>query len=75
MKDLGCVLLALTDNLGEVAWTYTVETEKGPVGREGALTRQEASEYLGEEVKSFGESPERVQELLDLLSFVVNPKQ
>lgn len=67
MRDLGCVLLALTDNLGEVAWTYTVETEEGALKREGALTCQEASEYLGAEVKSFGESPEKVQELLEAL--------
>lgn len=67
MKDYGCVLLALTDNLGEVAWTYTVDTDQGLAERKGGITCQEASEYLGAEVKSFGESPEKVGELLDLL--------
>lgn len=67
MKDYGCVLLALTGNLGEVTWVYTVETEEGPVERRRTLTTQEASDYLGEPVKSFSESKRRVQELLDLL--------
>lgn len=67
MKDYACVLLALTDNLGEMEWVYTVETEKGPVERRTAFSAQEATEYLGAPVKSFGESPEKVQQLLDLL--------
>lgn len=65
MKDYGCVLLALIDNLGEIAWVYTAETEDGCMERETVLTVQEASEYLDAPVKSFGESPEKVQELLD----------
>ena len=65
MKDYGCVLLALIDNLGEIAWVYTVETEDGAIERQTVLTALEASEYLEAPVKSFGESPEKVQELLD----------
>lgn len=65
MKDYGCVLLALIDNLGEIAWTYTVETDHGAIERTTVLTVREASEYLEAPVKSFGESPEKVQELLD----------
>ncbi len=67
MNDYGCVLLALTDNLGEVTWVYTAETEGGPVERSRTLTARQASDYLGASVKSFGESSRRVQELLDLL--------
>ena len=67
MKSYACVLLALTDNLGEVAWTYTVETAQGTAERRGGLTEQEASGYLEEDVKAFGASPRKVQELLDLL--------
>lgn len=67
MKSYACVLLALTDNLGEVAWTYTVETAQGTVERRGGLTEQEASGYLEEDVKAFGADPRKVQELLDLL--------
>ena len=29
-----CVLIALTDNLGQVSWNYTVELEQGPVLRQ-----------------------------------------
>lgn len=68
MKDYACVFLALTDNLGEVAWSYTVETEAGPVERQTALTAREATEYLGQPVKGFGESAQKVQELLELLN-------
>lgn len=65
MKDYGCVLLALIDNLGEITWVYTVEAEDRAIERRTVLTVQEASEYLDAPVKSFGESPETVQELLD----------
>lgn len=68
MRDYGCVMLALIDNLGEIGWTYTVETEQGLAQRQTTLTAQEASEYVGDSVKSFGQSPEKVQELLDRLS-------
>lgn len=68
MKNCACVLLALTDNLGEVTWTYTVETEEKAVERQSVWTAQEASRYLGAPVKSFRESPQKVQELLDTLS-------
>ena len=33
MKGYACALIALTDNLGEVSWTYTVELADGPVQR------------------------------------------
>lgn len=68
MRDYGCVLLALIDNLGEIAWEYNVETEEGAVWRETVLTAEEASEYLEAPIKSFGESPERVQDMLDRLA-------
>ncbi len=67
MRDYACVLLALTDNLGQMSWTYTAETETGTVKRQGTMTEQEASQYLGEPVKSFGESPGKLQELLELI--------
>lgn len=67
MKNYGCVLIALTDNLSEVHWTYTVELAEGPVERHGSITEQECSVLVGSPVKSFAESPEKVQELLVLL--------
>ena len=67
MKAYACVLIALTDNLGQVSWTYTVELEDGPVERQGSITAQECSEYVGAPVKSFADDPKEVQKLLDLL--------
>lgn len=67
MKAYACVLTALTDNLGQVSWIYTVELESGPVERRGSMTEEACSRYVGAPVKSFGESPEGVQRLLDLL--------
>ena len=68
MKDYACVLLTLTDNLGEVTWNYMVETEAGSVEHQTTLTVREATEYLGQPVKGFGESAQKVQELLELLN-------
>lgn len=67
MKAYACVLVALTDNLSDVYWTYTVELEEGAVERSGGITKEECSAYVGADIKSFGESPEKVQELLDIL--------
>ena len=67
MKGYACMLIALTGNLGEVEWNYTVELEDGPVQRSGRMTEAECSEYVGAPVKSFADSPEGVQALLDLL--------
>ena len=67
MKDFACILLALTDNLGEVTWTYMVETEERAVQRQTSIAIEDASAYLGAPVKSFGESPKKIQELLDKL--------
>lgn len=67
MKGYACVLMALTGNLGEVTWTYTVELEDGPAVRQRTMTREECSEWAGEPVETFAESPEAVQRLLDLI--------
>ncbi len=67
MMDYACVLIAMTDNLSEVSWTYTVETEAGTVERSGHVTQEECDAYVGSPVKDFADSPEGVQELLDIL--------
>lgn len=67
MKDYSCVLIALIGNLGEVRWNYTVETENGAAERSGKITEKECSEWLGASVRSFAESPEGVQQLLNIL--------
>lgn len=68
IRDYACVLMALTGNLGEVSWTYTVELESGPVQRSGSITEAECSQRAGGPIKGFAKSPETVQELLDRLN-------
>lgn len=65
MKAFSCMLIALTDNLSEVSWEYTVELEDGPVKRSGRITEEECSDYVGAPVKSFAGSPEDVQRLME----------
>lgn len=67
MKAYACVLIAMTGNLSEVRWTYTVELAEEGVMRESSITAQECSEMVGADIKSFSESPEKVQELLAIL--------
>ena len=67
IRDYASVLMALTGNLGEVSWTYTVELKSGPAQRRGSSTEAECSGRAGGPIKGFAESPEKVQELLDRL--------
>lgn len=67
MKGYSCVIIALIGNLGEVRWNYTVETESGAAERSGKITEKECSEWLGASVRPFAESPEGVQQLLNIL--------
>ncbi|WP_138306665.1 MULTISPECIES: DUF4825 domain-containing protein [unclassified Clostridium] len=67
MKAYACVLIALTDNLGQVSWNYTVELEQGPAGRHGSITEEECGEMAGAPVKSFADSPEGIQRLIERL--------
>lgn len=67
MRKYACVLIAMTGNLSEVHWTYTVELAEEGVVRESSITAQECSDMVGEDIKSFSESPEKVQELLTIL--------
>ncbi|MDF2541036.1 MAG: anti-sigma factor [Herbinix sp.] len=68
MKNYACVLIALIDNLGEVDWNYTVETEEAAIERSNNLTEKQCTDYVGVPIKEFSESPEKVQDLLDFLS-------
>ena len=67
MRAYACVLIAMTENLSEVRWTYTVELSEGAVVRENSITAEECCDMAGADIKSFAESPEKVQELLDIL--------
>jgi len=67
MKAYACVLIALTDNLGQVSWNYTVELEQGPVRRHGTMTEEECDKMAGAPVKTFADSPEMVEQLIQRL--------
>lgn len=67
MKAYACMLIALTDNLEQVSWSYTVELKDGPVKRTGTITQEECTAMAGAPIKSFAESPQSVQQLLGKL--------
>lgn len=64
MESYAAALLALIDNCGEVTWTYT----SGQQTIKKTYTLEEANKRLGQDIKSYATSPEKVQELLDLLN-------
>ena len=68
MKGFSCILMALTENLGEVTWEYTVELAEGAVTRTRTMNEADCTAYLGSPVKDYGKSPLAVQELLQLLT-------
>lgn len=68
MKGFACILIALTDNLGEITWEYTVELAEGPMTRTQTMTEADCTAYLGSPVKDYAESPITVQKLLQLLT-------
>ena len=47
MKAYACVLIALTDNLGQVSWNYTVELNRGLSCAMAPLRRRSAVKWLG----------------------------
>lgn len=63
MEDYSCLMLALVDNLGYVTWER--RDELGTAGY--TVTAQQASEMTGEDIKSWGESSVKFQQLADLL--------
>jgi hypothetical protein len=67
MKNYACVLMALIDNIGEVHWSYNVTNGTNPGPHINGMTQAQCSAYVGGPIKSFSESPEKVQQLLDFL--------
>ena len=62
------LMLALIDNLGEVAWSHWVEQGISEAYASVIWNLEQAESYYGvESLKEYGDSPERVQELLDIL--------
>ena len=67
MREYAIVLLALVDNAGSIRWTYEETSENATTEIESVMTIEQASEILGDNVKSFGENLHQVQKLLDVL--------
>lgn len=65
MTEAAVLMLALTDNLGVVRWSY--ESSEGVTLSEGgSIDKEEAAKWCGSEnIKEFASSAERVQDLLD----------
>lgn len=64
MRAYAYVLLATVDNVSEIKWTYNIKTKQGMQQKAVNLTTIEAERVLGEDIKSFGNKEERVEELL-----------
>lgn len=67
MTAYACILLAVVENADEIGWSYPVDSE-GKERRYKTVTGKQASKILGRDVKSFGESPESIQKMLDKLN-------
>lgn len=69
MQTVSVLMLALIDNLGEVQWFYTTTTPDGSINdMVNYCDAQQAADWCGvENIKSYGESPEKVKELLNIL--------
>ncbi len=62
------LMLALTDNLGVVQWEYTIGSGKASVLEVRKWSADDAARWCGvNEIKEYSGSPEKVQELLDIL--------
>ena len=63
MQRHACVLLSLIGNCGEIRWTYPQDGAQV----QGSLNREQATQLLGKAPAEFAQSPQTVQELLDIL--------
>lgn len=74
MSRTAVLMLALIDNLGEVQWNYAVTAEDGTendVLYTSYVDIDSAQQWLGvDNIKAYAESPEKMQELLNLLDTV-----
>ncbi len=68
MSAPAVLMLALTDNLGAVQWEYTVGSKAVPVLEIRRWDTHDAAQWCGvKDIKEYSVSPEKVQELLDIL--------
>lgn len=64
MRGYAYMLLATVENADEISWTYMLKTEDGIKTEGVTLGTMEANRLLGEDIKSFADSEEKIEELL-----------
>ena len=72
MRKDACVMLALVDNLDSVSWEYMMTAEDNNGVETLKMTADEATAYMGKDIKTYGESPKALQEMLVQLDFITD---
>lgn len=68
MKQLGCLLIAVTDNLGYVSFEYCVDgTENSDGSTTLTVTEADADAMAGQSVKAMSQTPAGLQKLVELI--------
>lgn len=68
MKQLGCLLIAVTDNLGYVSFEYSVDGAENADGNMTlTVTEADVDAMAGQSVKAMAQTPEGLQQLVDLI--------
>lgn len=68
MKQLGCLLIAVTDNLGYVSFEYSVDGAENSDGSTTlTVTEAKADAMAGQSVKSLAQTPAGLQKLVEMI--------
>ena len=68
MKQLGCLLIAVTDNLGYVSFEYSVDGTGNADGNMTlTITEADADAMAGQSVKEMAQTPAGLQKLVELI--------
>lgn len=68
MKQLGCLLIAVTDNLGYVSFEYSVDSAENADGNTIlTVTEADVDAMAGQSVKAMAQTPEGLQKLVELI--------
>ena len=68
MKQLGCLLIAVTDNLGYVSFEYSVDGTGNADGNTTlTVTEADADAMAGQSVKEMAQTPAGLQKLVGIL--------
>lgn len=68
MKQLGCLLIAVTDNLGYVSFEYSVDGAENADGNTTlTVTEADVDAMAGQSVKAMAQTPAGLQELVELI--------